>query len=358
MQKVIRRSVLATNQAKRKARIEASKNRHEELQSILREKTALQRSLLDEALEERRNRRDDWMRGPLAPKRDVGKRSGLYGTISTTRLRMPKILPEARTKYITIAAGDRVCLVRGADKGKIGKVLNVDSETETVAVEGINIYDVEFPRFALSGDTDKRPFRPYPVPVPISDVRLVVPLEDPSTGIVKDVVVKNAYGGGPFLDRPYGSTTPRHTRYISGLDVEIPWPESEAPNHTDGPNDTLRIEVEAKTYVPSLQSFPMPETLIDELRNKFSAFRTRHDPDFIAKKQEEDAYQAWLKSRKLLTPKAEYIHKQLEEKAKQREEAKDEDGNYVLSGDTASFIEKFMAAKLQGTATNASPSSA
>ncbi|KMU88620.1 hypothetical protein CIHG_06558 [Coccidioides immitis H538.4] len=176
MQKVIRRTVLASNQAKRKARIEAAKDRHEQIKSIFREKVALQRSLLDEAAEERRNRREDWMRGPLAPKRDFGDRNGLYGTISTNRLRMPRVLEEQRIKYMTIAPGDRVCMVRGRDRGKIGKVLNVDAESETVTIEGINIYDVEFPSFALAGDSDKRPFRPYPVPVPINDVRLVVPL--------------------------------------------------------------------------------------------------------------------------------------------------------------------------------------
>lgn len=196
------------------------------------------------------------------------------------------------------------------------------------------------------------------MPVSVNDVRLVVPLEDPVTGAVKDVVVKHAYGAGPFLDRPYGSTTPRHTRYISGLDVEIPWPETEAPDYKDEPIDTLRIEVEAKTYVPSLQSFPMPESLIDELRNKYSKHRSRHDPDYLAKKQEEDAFQEWKKSRSLLTPKSEYLQKRVEEKIKEREAAKDEEGNYTLSKDTTSFIERFMASKLQGTTISSSPSSA
>ncbi|KAI1978758.1 hypothetical protein LOZ53_002553 [Ophidiomyces ophidiicola] len=356
MQKVIRRSVLAGNQAKRKARKIAAKDRHEQIQSIFREKVAYQRSILDDAAEERRNRRDDWMRGPLAAKRDVGKRHGLYGTISSNRLRMPRILDENKTKYAIVAPGDRVCLVRGKDQGKIGKILNYDADSETVTIEGLNVYDVEFPKFALAGDGDKRPFRPYSVPVPVDDVRLVVPLQDPFTGNVKDVVVKHAYGAGPFLQRPYGSTTPRHTRYISGLDVEIPWPEAEAPDYEDAPIDTLRIEVESKTYVPSLQSFPMPSSLIDELRNKYSKFRTRHEPEYLEKKQKEDAYQAWSKSRTMLTPKAEYLQKKTEEKQAQRELSKDESGNLKLSKDTSDFIESFMAKKLQGMAVNSPPS--
>lgn len=84
------------------------------------------------------------MRGPLAPKRDVGERSATYGTISTNRLRMPKVLEDKRTRFQTIAPGDRVCMVKGKDKGKIGKVLNLDPETESVTVEGINIVRVSW----------------------------------------------------------------------------------------------------------------------------------------------------------------------------------------------------------------------
>ncbi len=32
----------------------------------------------------------------------------------------------------------------------------------------------------------------------------------------------------------------------------------------------------------------MPMSVIDELRNKYSKFRTRHDPEYIAAKMEED----------------------------------------------------------------------
>ncbi len=32
----------------------------------------------------------------------------------------------------------------------------------------------------------------------------------------------------------------------------------------------------------------MPTSVIDELRNKYSKFRTRHDPEYIAAKMEED----------------------------------------------------------------------
>src|SRR5262245_17635794 len=128
------------------------------------------------------------------------------------------------------------------------------------------------------GENDNRPYRPFPLPFPFDDVRLVVPLDDPDSGTVKDVVVKHVYGGEPILEQPYGSTTPKHTRYISGLDIEIPWPESEIPEYKDEAIDTLRYQVDEVTYLPSLLTLPFPRTLIDELKNKYSKFRTRHDP--------------------------------------------------------------------------------
>ncbi|EEQ28271.1 hypothetical protein McanMca71_006554 [Microsporum canis] len=352
MEKVLRRAALASNQAKRKAKVVLEKDRRNKLRGDLKEKFAYNRSLLDEAIEERKNRREDWLKGPLAPRRNIGERDILYGTISTNRLRLPKVPESKRVKYVTLAPGDRVCMVRGRDKGKIGKVLQVDEESQSVTVEGVNMFDVEFPSFALAGDNDKRPYRPYPVPNSFDDVRLVVPLQDPVTNTVKDVVVKHAYGAGPFLDRPYGSTTPRHTRYISGLDIEIPWPETEEPDFKDHPIDTLQIEVEDKTYIPSLQTYPMPSTVIDELRNKYSKFRTKHDPEYIAKKEEEAAFEEWSKQRTLLTPKTEYLTKKTEERRLQREQEKDENGNFILSDETVNFIEKFMAKKQGQRKTN------
>src|SRR5947207_10555487 len=142
MQKVIRRTALAKGQAKRKARIAAAKDRRQQCKADFRERVALQRNLLDETIEERKNRREDWMRGPLAPRRDVGDRHGVYGTVSSQRLRIPKVQPDQKSKYINIAPGDRVCVVRGRDRGKIGKVLRVDADTESVTIDGLNIVRV------------------------------------------------------------------------------------------------------------------------------------------------------------------------------------------------------------------------
>jgi large subunit ribosomal protein L24 len=91
-------------------------------------------------------RREDWELGPLAPKRDVGLKRETYGTISTSRLRGKELTLEERLKlnpdggrYPTIVAGDRVVLLQGRDKGKIGKVASLDAARQEVTVEGLNM---------------------------------------------------------------------------------------------------------------------------------------------------------------------------------------------------------------------------
>jgi large subunit ribosomal protein L24 len=139
MQKVVRRAALARNQTQRKTKRLAEKDRHDEWKQSFLERTRFNRSLIDETKEERLNRRDDWMRGPLAPRRDAGQRMAAFGTVPTSRLNPPKIPVENRRKFINIVVGDRVCLMKGRDKGRIGKVKTVNAETECVEIEGLNI---------------------------------------------------------------------------------------------------------------------------------------------------------------------------------------------------------------------------
>jgi large subunit ribosomal protein L24 len=138
MQKVVRRAALARKQSQRKAKLASEKERHELWKARFNEKTQFNRSLLDETKAERLTRREDWMRGPLAPKRDSGTRLGTYGTIPAQRMHLPKVFEEEKRKFINIIPEDRVCLMKGKDKGKIGKVTAVDEESLSVTVEGLN----------------------------------------------------------------------------------------------------------------------------------------------------------------------------------------------------------------------------
>lgn len=138
----------------------------------------------------------------------------------------------------------------------------------------------------VSDEQDKRPIRTIEQPVDYHSVRLVYPLPDPETGVTRDVIVKRMDLHHVYSDRAEGTT--RWARTVPGLNITIPWPQVAPKEHKDNDCDTLRLDVETRTFVPTLLRPPMPSTVIDELRNKFSIFRTRHDEDYIAAKMEED----------------------------------------------------------------------
>lgn len=127
------------------------------------------------------------------------------------------------------------------------------------------------------------PVQTTEAPLHLSSVRLVTPLPDPSTGIRRDVIVNEL------------TLTPTGQRFIAnfispdtGKPHYIPWPPKEKPESKDNDDDTLRIDVEQATWVPSLLRAPMPSGVIDELRNKYSKFRTRHEDTYIEMKEEID----------------------------------------------------------------------
>src|SRR3989440_8651037 len=138
-------------------------------------------------------------------------------------------------------------------------------------------------------------------------------MRNDNTNEVKDTVIRHLRGGEPIVEREHGVSTPTHTRYIEGLDIEIPWPNASPPDYKAEESDTLRLTVEEKTYVPSINS-PFPQSIMDELWNPFSRERSRHEQEFIERKLKEDAFEAWKKSRRLLTPQAEYLERRAKEK--------------------------------------------
>ena len=187
--------------------------------------------------------------------------------------------------------------------------------------------DQQIPEFARGkGENRRAPYQAVDLPIPIDDIRLVVPMKDDETNEVKDVIVRHLRGGEPVVEREHGVPTPGHTRYIEGLDIEIPWPQAGPPDYKAEESDTLRLTVEEKTYVPSINP-PFSTPIIDELRDPYDRERSRHDQEFIDRKLKEDALEAWKKSRRLLTPQAEFLER---EAGKKREARKAEVTNDLL----------------------------
>ncbi|KAE8453045.1 hypothetical protein EG329_012232 [Mollisiaceae sp. DMI_Dod_QoI] len=295
MQKVIRRTVLAEKQAARRLGKRRDKLSREWAKTNREQDRHLRREATGQLKQARLNRREDWELGTLAPRRDVGDSKDTYATVHTQRMRgtilqgkdKHEALKIVGGRYSNIVKGDRVVLLEGRDKGKIGKITNTDKLRAECTVEGLNLIDVAIPSYMVNEqDPDKRPIRTVEKPVPFSSVRLVYPLADPETGVTRDVIIKKLINGPIWHDRHLQKV--KWARIVPGLNIVIPWPPTEPKEHKDGPDDTLRSDVEAKTFVPTLLRPPMPGSVIDELRNKFSKFRTRHDPEYIEAKLAED----------------------------------------------------------------------
>jgi large subunit ribosomal protein L24 len=142
MQNVIRRTTLARNQAARRVKIQQKQEVREEVKNFLREQSQREKNKHQLARDSRLRRRDDWLRGAIAPKVDSGLQAETYGTAPPFGMALPKIPKHLRRKYVNFAKGDRVAILRGQDKGKIGVIESVDLERESVTLKDHNIVRV------------------------------------------------------------------------------------------------------------------------------------------------------------------------------------------------------------------------
>ena len=146
MQAVIRRTVLAEKQAARRLVKRRTKNNHEQMKTRREHERFAQKDVTGDIKNARRARREDYDLGPLAPRRNVGLKEETYGTVHTNRLRGPELTMEERLKvnpsggrYSNIVNGDRVVLLEGPDKGRIGKVQGFDYKRQELTVQGLNM---------------------------------------------------------------------------------------------------------------------------------------------------------------------------------------------------------------------------
>lgn len=193
--------------------------------------------------------------------------------------------------------------------------------------------DVELPEYMREHELDKRPFRTAEAAIPLRSVRLVHPLIDETTGVKKDVIIKELAVADMTFNPLLGKN--EWERVVPGLGIRIPWPERAPRQEVDEPSDTLRIDVERKTFVPTLLRPPMPPEVIDELRNKYSKFRTRHDEEYLAKKRSEDE-EMWNKKEmaKLMEPPVKTLNRQLRREAKKEPKPKLSDKTLLRIGET------------------------
>ncbi|KAF2971916.1 hypothetical protein GQX73_g1768 [Xylaria multiplex] len=294
MQKILRRVATAERvavkrqkgkdlQFYKKGKAEESKQRNQQVGMALGEIGRAKQAI-----------RDDWAMGALSPRTDIKEEHGAFGTIGESRFASPGsyslAVRNARCQwaggayYLNLAKGDRVVLLDGPDKGRIGYISDINHDTAELTVKDLNKTNIRINPL-IRGDLAEAAAN-IELPLPISAVRLVHPITDPTTNTTRDVIINQLVHSGLVTDRLSGKR--RWQRVVPGLNISIPWPVKEEPEISDYKADTLRINVEEKTFVPTLLRPPMPEAIIDELRGKYSRFRTRHDAEYVARLEAED----------------------------------------------------------------------
>ena len=157
--------------------------------------------------------------------------------------------------------------------------------------------------------------------IPISWLRLVYPLPHPGTGLVRDTIIHQLVASGVVYDRPTHSSS--FSRVVPRLNISIPWPvgpDKKSPEEEQAYRvDTVRMEVEKPTFVPTLFNPPIPPAVLDELRGRYSRFRTRHEPKWERTRMRRDVNRDIRKKQDLMlmrTPAHEFnVVQKLERKA-------------------------------------------
>ncbi|KAI4207188.1 MAG: hypothetical protein LQ346_000682 [Caloplaca aetnensis] len=283
MQKLLKRTAQVEKQAARRNRIRRKNNASDNKRIFLYQQKMAHLAHKENRNSARQATKEDWNLGPLAPRRDVGDKAETYGTVHF-RMLQPINKPPGRWKSWGIREGDRVCVVgpKEREKGKIGVVGEVTEKAESCKV------NVATPEYMKVEGRTEAPVQTTEAPLDLASVRLVTPLPDPVSGIKRDVIVNEL------------TLTPTGQRYISnyispetGKPHYIPWPPIEKPEFKDNDVDTLRIDVEQVTWTPTLLRAPFPSGVIDELRNKYSKFRTRHEDSYVEMKEAIDEREKW-----------------------------------------------------------------
>jgi large subunit ribosomal protein L24 len=196
MQKVLRINLLARNQALKAARRKNLKEVKAEWRTHDERQIAVEKAQRGFVKDERRHRREDWIAGLLAPKRNVGEKEKLLGTVEGLFAQGPSFPERARLgpkgngwdpvgseglegeqkewegygNEGNIVVGDRVCVVHGHENliGRIGKVKEVSAERRQLTVDGVNMVRTRYPFLwlpvqpELTGLCDTRPILKCP----------------------------------------------------------------------------------------------------------------------------------------------------------------------------------------------------
>ncbi|KAF1983095.1 hypothetical protein K402DRAFT_466332 [Aulographum hederae CBS 113979] len=287
MQKILRHSGLARRQAARKAKKLEEKENHLDTRRWLKEEVAVRRAATQNMKVQRLAQREDWYLGPLAPKRLNEHTIEKYATVDLPMLQTPELPKHYKLQpFQPLHAGERVVILEGNDKGRIGTIMNIDEKTDRIRIKGMNKFNIWQEEWLRKANNTTDIIAAIEHSLPSKHVRLVYPLIN-KNGHKKDTIIERCEIRQEYVDDEL-----EDVRYITGTNIAIPGPEDASKpkeNHAeDFDGDTLRILTEAETWVPPLLTPPMPESAIDEIKNKYSKYRIRHDEEYTERKLEED----------------------------------------------------------------------
>ncbi|KAF2467046.1 uncharacterized protein BDR25DRAFT_267852 [Lindgomyces ingoldianus] len=302
MQRIINRAERATRtRIRRLDRLKAKERNLAEKQYRFQALQRENRWIRQELKTARQNLIEDWKLGPLRPNRAVGENKEKFGALEREQMGRPQLPNHMKFKeeLLPFKPDDRVVVIRGPEKGKIGVIQRVNRDTNEVVVKDVNVSFVDGRAFDAFGNTPEAR-REAPLPLPFQDLKLVYKWENPRNGREEDIVVDSIRlekrvewdedGNSREIVDPY-TGKPRYDRYIAGTDIRIELTDEqmkkeEDPDYRSYECDTTIDIIEgpdSQTFNVPLVHPPMPYSVIDELRNKYGKTRTRHDPEFIEK---------------------------------------------------------------------------
>lgn len=141
MQKAIARTAAAQKQAARRAAQQSAKRANEyewQHRQQGKNKTGVTAMYIKN---ERQQRRENYETGRLAPRHDVGAQADNYATADPYVLNnaTSRLWQHYKHETCPFAEGDRVVMLEGRDKGRIGRVSDVNHKGAVVKVNGLNM---------------------------------------------------------------------------------------------------------------------------------------------------------------------------------------------------------------------------
>lgn len=135
MDKIIERTRRVIAQRKRKLDFLAKKT-NPAAEKSEREERLVANSFRRVCVKAKQYQREDWRKGLLAPRRDVGAAKFSFGTVPEIMESRP--MGASHAPYHEIHPGERVVILVGRSRGRIGIVDSVDKDTKSCIIKGFN----------------------------------------------------------------------------------------------------------------------------------------------------------------------------------------------------------------------------